>query len=91
MVYRVGLPGWKIAARAGFGVKLRVDVIHDEEANVFIATSPDLRGLVAEAETLDELVSNIKAGARDLMRDELHAAPPARTELGLRLDSPCPA
>lgn len=76
MPYRVGLPGWKLVARAGIPTSLRVDVMKDAEAGVFVATSPDLPGLVAEAATLEDLVAEIKAGVIDLLSDYLH--PPAK-------------
>jgi len=47
---------------AGFlsilGVKLvvRIEFIHDKEANVFIATSKDIEGLVIEASNFEELL-----------------------------------
>jgi predicted RNase H-like HicB family nuclease len=89
--YRVGFPGWKIAARAGLRVKLRIDVLRDEEAKVFVARSPDLRGLVAEAETLDELVANLQAAVNDLMLHEIHAETKPRTELRFDGDDLCVA
>ena len=39
----------------GVSLLIKVEIIHDNEANVYVATSPDLKGLVVEAETLDEL------------------------------------
>ena len=42
---------------------LRIDVIRDEAAGVLVGTSQDLRGLVLEAETFEELV----AEARDVI------------------------
>lgn len=55
-MYKVGLPFWKTVARAGFPVALRINVSYDHDAKVFIATSNDLRGLVVEARSVDELV-----------------------------------
>ncbi len=54
---------WPCAAFfAGIGLSLliTVEIIHDDEANVYVATSPDLRGLVVEAETLDELEKEVR-------------------------------
>jgi len=51
---------------AGFlsilGVKLvvRIEFIHDKEANVFIATSKDIEGLVIEASNFEELQNELK-------------------------------
>lgn len=54
-MYRVGLPFWRIIANLGFPISIRIYVMQDVEANVFIAESPDLKGLVVEADTLDLL------------------------------------
>lgn len=56
--YRVGFPGWKIAARLGIRLKVCVEVIWDDEAKVFVAQSDDFLpdfGCVAEAQTWDGL------------------------------------
>jgi YgiT-type zinc finger domain-containing protein len=45
------------AARAG--VALRVHVLHDVQAGCYVATSPDLSGLVVEAKSLDALVQEV--------------------------------
>lgn len=86
MPYRVGLPGWQLLARAGVAVSMRVDVIKDQEAGVFVATSPDLPGLIAEAATLEELVSDIKAGAAELLADRLHQPPAKPPVTNFRID-----
>jgi predicted RNase H-like HicB family nuclease len=56
-MYRVGLPGWKIAARLGVPVLIRVRVHYDEESKSYWADSPDLDGLTVAGSTLDELQS----------------------------------
>ena len=89
MNYRVGLPGWKWVARARFPVSLRVNVSRDDEAGVFVASSPDLAGLVAEAATLDELVKAVNAGVDDLMADYLHVETPERPITNLLIDRAC--
>ena len=70
--YRTGLPGWKLAARAGVSLLVVVDVQHDNEADLYIATSPNLRGLIVEANTLDELRREIIGAADALIELELH-------------------
>jgi predicted RNase H-like HicB family nuclease len=52
-----------------------VELIRDEEAGVFVATSPDLKGFVLEAATLDNLVAEMPAAVNSLMREYLHAPP----------------
>lgn len=56
MRYRLGWPMGKAMARIGVPTLIRVNVIRDEEAGVYVGTSFDLRGLVIEAGTFEELV-----------------------------------
>lgn len=58
-MYRIGFPGWKIAARLGVRLLLRVEDVRDDVAGVFVATCPDLPGLVAEAKTANELIQSV--------------------------------
>ena len=69
-MYRIGFPGWKIAARFGFRLLLRVQVIRDDVAGVFVATCPDLPGLVVEAKSPSELIQCVYDCA-DMLIDEL--------------------
>ena len=66
-MYRIGFPLWKMFARIGMPMKLRINVMHDSEADVFVATSNDLRGLVCEAQTPEQLVSEINIAIDELM------------------------
>ena len=77
-MYRVGFPGWKLAARLGVPLMFRVDVHHDPEAGVFIATSEDLRGLVVEATSKDELISTVYDCVDMLLVDQLKRSPKAK-------------
>lgn len=77
-MYRVGFPGWRVAASLGATLVFRVDVLHDQEAGVFVATSPDIRGLVAEAATIEELFHEVRSGAEMLLIEQL-PAPRARS------------
>ena len=79
-MYRVGLPGWKLAAKWGVPVRLRVNITQDLEANVYYAESPDLDGLIVEAHTLDELKDEALAAAGILLELALHTKPQARTD-----------
>jgi hypothetical protein len=71
MFYRVGLPLWKQAAKLGCPMMIRVNAFFDKEANVFVATSPDLKGLVAEANTLDALEKEVLVSALGLISFQL--------------------
>jgi len=91
MIYRAGLPGWKLAARAGATISLRVFVFKDDEANVYVAQSSDLDGLVVEAKSLDELKSEVQVAARELLQLAIHRPTPARTEVRWEDTLPCVA
>lgn len=90
-MYRVGFPGWKLAGRMGVTLLYRVNVLHDPEAGVYVATSPDLRGLVAEAPTFDELFREVHAGADELIRDQVVPARPAAIRAAWSNVAACPA
>lgn len=79
-MYRVGFPGWKLAAKYGIPVKLRVNITQDLEANVYVAQSPDLDGLIVEAHTLDEVKDEALAAAGILLELALHTKSQARTD-----------
>ena len=58
-MYRLGWPGATFLAKMGLSLLIKVEIIHDKLANVYVATSPDLKGLIVEAETLDELEKEV--------------------------------
>lgn len=70
-MYRVGRLGWKVFGRLGVTLLYRVDVMQDAVAGVFIATSRDVPGLVAEAPSFDALFREVQAGAEELLSDQL--------------------
>ena len=47
----------------------------DEEASVWVATSPDVTGLVLESESLDTLMNRVKDAVPELL--ELNSQKPA--------------
>ena len=71
-MYRVGLPFWKLAARLGLPLLIRIQVMHDHEACVYIATSTDLPGLVAESSDLEQLMLAVHDCADMLIEHALH-------------------
>lgn len=89
--YPAGWPFWKAVARAGLPISVNVNVMHDEEAGVYVACNSNLKGLVAEADTLDELRVNIHAATEDLLTHYLHQAPVRHPVTRLTLDGACPA
>lgn len=58
-MYRLGWPLSMWFAALGMPLLIRVNIIHDDEAQVYVATSRDLPGLVVEADTLDELEKEV--------------------------------
>ena len=78
-MYRVGFPGWKIAARLGVPMLVRIDVVRDLDANVLVATSPDLHGLVVEAKTVADLMRDAYDCIDMLMEEALHQPPKNKT------------
>lgn len=55
MVYPLRFPLSGMVGALGLPLSIRIDVGFDKEAQVFVASSPDVPGLVAEAKTMDEL------------------------------------
>jgi len=70
-MYPVGWPLWKLLARLGVPVIVKIEVLRDEDAGVYIATSPNLRGLVAEAASKDTLIDAVHDCIDLLMEVEL--------------------
>jgi len=68
-MYRLGWPLAQTIGRMGIPLLVKVRVMFDREAGVFVGTSRDLPGLVVEAETLDEMVREV----RDLLPAMLEA------------------
>ncbi len=71
MSYRVGWPLWKLFARLGVRLSYRYVVYYDPEARRFTSVSPDIQGLVVEADSLPELKDDTKDIARILVADML--------------------
>ena len=60
--YRVGFPGWKIAARFGLPLKIGVNVMYDEESKMLVTSSNDFLpylGIVTEGASFEELQKKI--------------------------------
>ena len=92
MLYRVGLPFWKVVAKAGVPLKVLICIHRDDEAGVYVAHSPDLRGLVVEAATLDELRLEVRSAAEVLLDVALDGnRPPTTPQLTFNDDALCVA
>lgn len=73
-MYRLGWPGAQLLARLGVPVMVKVDIRFDAEAAVFVGVSDDLRGLVVEAETLDDMAREVAALVPVLLAERLRSA-----------------
>jgi len=60
MNYPISYPLANFFSALGAKLIIRIDFIHDKEADVFIATSKDIQGLVIETASYEELQSEIK-------------------------------
>jgi len=67
MGYRVGWPLWKVVLQMSGSINFRVEVLEDVEAGVFVARSPDIKGLVAEAPSIHQLKHEVEVLAIDLI------------------------
>ena len=91
-MYRVGYPGWKLLAKIGVPVLVRVQVYFDEESKSFWASSADLDGLAVSGGDLDELRSEVIAAAGLLISLAVHSTKArAKTELRIRDNALCAA
>ena len=66
---------WKIAARFGVSLLVKIEVIHDKKAKVFVATSSDLPGLVVESKTIEQLFAEVYDCVDMLLSEQLKSAP----------------
>ena len=64
---RVGFPGWKLFARLGLPVHVRVTVHFDEQSKTFWADSADLDGLIVSGNTPEELATELREAAASLI------------------------
>lgn len=90
-MYRVGLPGWKTLARWGIPVSFKVDVFHDKESDSYWANSPHLDGLVVTGATLDELRSEVRSAALELLELQLSKKPDASPNFSFHDTTICSA
>ena len=84
-MYRIGYPFWKQLARMGMPLLIRVEVLEDSEAGVYVATSSDLKGLVCEAPTMDILVKEVNSTISELLDIYVAKDVPVRPVTDLRL------
>lgn len=91
-MYRVGFPGWKIAARHGIPLSFTVIVHKDEASGTYWAESNDLDGLVVSGADFEELRNEILSAAHDLLGEYVDGSPAtARASIVMNSAVPCVA
>ncbi|GDX85918.1 hypothetical protein LBMAG43_19600 [Methylococcaceae bacterium] len=81
MDYPINYPLAGLFQRFGFNLVVRIDVIFDDEAKVYVATSKDISGLVLESETFNGLELEVKEAIVNLT--QLNQKNPVRTSADL--------
>ena len=84
MNYRAGWPGWKLVARAGGTIVVKVDVMKDNEAGVYVASSGILDGLVVVAKSLDDFRLEVIGAALSLLELAMNCQPPTHAVTDVR-------
>ena len=82
--YPVGLIGWRLFARLGAPLYVRVSVMYDKEAGVLVATCDDFLpkfGIAVESETWEGINKEVRIAIEEAMEDCMGK----KTE-GFRLD-----
>ncbi len=70
-MYPAGWFGWKTLAKIGVPIIVTFAIAKDPETNLYIGKSVGLKGVFAEAETLDELSNRLKSAFEDIIELEL--------------------
>lgn len=91
-MYRVGFPGWKVAAHLRVPLTFRVWVHQDVETGTYWAESDDLDGFIATGDTLPEIRKSVEEVAEAMLNSELGVSHPrAKPDLRLGGAIPCAA
>ena len=90
-MYRLGFPGWKLAARRDLSLVFGVRVHKDEAFGTCWAESNDMDGLVVSGTDLDDLQSEIMGAAEGLLSLSIHSTRRPRVEANIMIHSPIPA
>lgn len=81
MHYRYGWPFGRLARKIGIPMLIRVEVIRDEEASVYVATSPDVRGLVVEASSIEDVINEVRMLILEFIDDDYDQGSRAVTDV----------
>ncbi len=68
--YPLAWPLSSVAQKLGIPTGARIDVMYDDEAHVFVATSKDVSGLVVESETIEQLMTETNELIPMLLREK---------------------
>lgn len=66
-MYPLNWPFSAFLASLGVPLLIKVIVLFDSEAGVYVATSPSVRGLVIEASTLDEIRAEVEIALPEIL------------------------
>jgi hypothetical protein len=66
-MYPLNWPLSMFVASLGIPLLIKVEVMFDAVANVYVATSPTVHGLVVEAATLDEIRAEVEMALPELL------------------------
>lgn len=74
MIYRIGWPLWKLAAKLGCTLSYRYDIYknNDPEDTYYYAHSVDIKGLFASGKTVEEVQEAMENGAKTLVNLDLY-------------------
>jgi hypothetical protein len=89
-MYPFNWPLAKTLGSIGVPLLIKVRVFHDDEADVYVASSPNVRGLNIEATTLDELRKEVELTLPDLidLNDKMTAQTISHTHAHLSFCTP---
>lgn len=82
--YPISWPFSNAMHRLGFRLLVRVDVYEDEKAGVLIATSPDVRGLVVEADNFEQLKKEVDELTPILLQSKISSLTDTRANYHLK-------
>ena len=67
LTYRIGRLGWKLAYKLGVRMSYRYEIVYDVDCKRYIGISPDIKGLVAEGDTVDEVKAVMEGDAPEVV------------------------
>lgn len=85
MTWRLGVPGWRLAATFGMPISVKIDIWRDTEAGVYVAVSDNI-GLAVEADSLDKLIAEVHAAMPLLLEQASTAVDKPKADIRLHDD-----